>query len=188
MFDRRCLILIVISITLISLVLVVSASNFLIYAQNSTKYKAKLLGSSVVPPVNTTAAGKAYIFINNKWIGYELNVTGITHPTMAHIHMVKKGANITNGTIVADLLNKAKIEKTKHGMIIKGSVEDTSELLGPMKDKNFMDIKSAINNGTLQIDLHTKKHPNGELRGTIKIFGGNATKQIAGDVNTTGTS
>jgi len=54
-----------------------------------------------------------------------------------------------------------------------------------MKDKNFTDIQSAINNGTLQIDLHTKKHPDGELRGTIKIFGGNSTKQIAANANTT---
>jgi len=188
MVNRKCKILIVISFTLISLLFVVVADNFLIYAQNSIKYKAKLTGDNVVPPVNTTAVGKGTFFIDKDHLWWKLNLTGITDPTMTHIHMAKKGVNVTNATIVADLLKsldqKAKTEKTKNGIIIKGSI-DASELLGPMKDKNFTDIQSAINNGTLQIDLHTKKHPDGELRGTIKISGSNTTKQISGSANTT---
>jgi hypothetical protein len=48
--------LFVITITLISLVLavVVAGESFLIYAQNQTKYAAKLIGKSVVPPVNAS--------------------------------------------------------------------------------------------------------------------------------------
>jgi hypothetical protein len=103
MFDRKCMTLFVITITLISLVLavVVAGESFLIYAQNQTKYAAKLIGKSVVPPVNTTAAGRAIFFIGNDWLWWKLNLTGITDPTMAHIHMGKRGAN---GVIVADLL------------------------------------------------------------------------------------
>ena len=54
-----------------------------------------------------------------------------------------------------------------------------------MKGKMLPDLISAIKNETLQIDLHTKKHPGGELRGTIKISGSNTTKQISGSANTT---
>ena len=182
--------LIVISITVISLVLVVAADTYLIYAQKATKYTAKLLGDSVVPPVNTTAAGRAEIFIDNDHIYWKLNVTGINDPTMAHIHMAEKGANVTNETtIVADLFKsdkhtKVKFENTKGRKVISGEVYG-SDLLGPMEDKTIADLQSAINARGLQIDLHTKNHPDGELRGTIKIPGGNATKQIADTVNTT---
>jgi hypothetical protein len=79
MYDRRCITLIVISITVISLVVVVvvAADTFLVYAQNQTKYAAKLIGKSVVPPVNTAAAGRAIIFIGNDWQWWKLNVTGV---------------------------------------------------------------------------------------------------------------
>lgn len=188
MLDKKNMILIVISITVISLVIVAATDTSLIYAQNATKYKSKLTGDNVVPPVNTTAVGKATFFIDKDHLWWKLNLTGITDATKAHIHMAKKGVNATNGTIVANLLKsldqKPKIAKTKQGVIIKGSI-DATELLGPMKDKNFTDIQSAINNGTLQLDLHTKKHLDGELRGTIKLFGGNATKQISGSTNST---
>jgi len=64
MLGSRRMTLIVVSITLLSLVIVatVSGETFFIYAQNQTKYAAKLIGKSVVPPVNTTAAGRAIFF------------------------------------------------------------------------------------------------------------------------------
>ena len=59
MLGSRRITLIVVSITLLSLVIVatVSGETFSIYAQNKTKYAAKLIGKSVVPLVNTTAPG-----------------------------------------------------------------------------------------------------------------------------------
>jgi CHRD domain-containing protein len=106
-----------------------------------------------------------------------------------HMHLAKKGANSTNSTIVADLLKTdllkiVKFENTPHGVTIGGEVYK-SDLQGPMKGKMLPDLIPAIKNETLQIDLHTKKHPDGELRGTIKMSGGNTTKQISGSANTT---
>jgi CHRD domain len=132
--------LIVTSITLISFVLVVvlAGETFLIHAQNQTKYAAKLIRKSVVPPVNTTAAGRAIIFIDNNWVWWTLNVTGTTDPTMAQIHMGKRGAN---GLIVSDMLNllkSPKIENTTERTIITGNIS-ASDLQGPMKGKTFAD-------------------------------------------------
>jgi hypothetical protein len=185
MFDRRCITLIVISITLVSfvLVVVVAGETFLIHAQNQTKYAAKLIGKSVVPPVNTTAAGRPIIFIDNNWLWWKLNVTGTTDPIMAHIHMGNRGAI---GAIVADLLKllkSPKIENTTERTIITGNIS-TSDLQGPMKGKTFADLQSAIKALGLYIDLHTKNHPDGELRGTIKIQSGNTTTPIAIKNNT----
>ena len=178
MFDRKYMTLIIISMIAISLIVVVATSNSLIYAQNQTKYKAKLKGDSVVPPVNTSAAGLADVNIGNDWLYWKLNVTGITHPTMAHIHM---GNKRVNGPIVVDLLNSSpKFENTTERMIISGKITALS-LQGPMKAKTFADVQSAINNKTagLYVDLHTKNHPDGELRGTIVIKNISATKPIA---------
>ena len=150
----------------------------MIYAQNEVKYKAKLQGSSVVPPVNTTAAGRAVIFVGEDILRWKLNVTEITDPTMAHIHMGKKGVN---GTIIADLLNSTKIEDKPDRTIMTGQITAV-DLQGSMAGKDLEDLKSAFNNATTNIDLHTKNYPNGELRGTIKIQGGTAN---ANDTTTT---
>ena len=154
----------------ISLVLVFTINLSSIYAQNEVKYNAKLQGSSVVPPVNTTAAGRAVIFVGEDSLRWKLNVTGISDPTMAHMHIGKKGVN---GSIIADLLNSAKIEDKPDRTIITGKIT-SADLQGPMAGKTFEDLQSAFKNATTNIDLHTKSHPNGELRGTIKIQGGSA--------------
>jgi CHRD domain len=144
----------------------------------------KLIGKSVVPPVNTTAAGRAILYIDNNWVWWKLNVTGITDPIMAHIHIGKRGAN---GIIVADLLNPLKLtrsENTTERTIITGNIS-ASDFQGPMKGKTLADLQSAIKALNLYIDLHTKNHPDGELRGTFKIQSGNATTPIAKKNNTT---
>jgi hypothetical protein len=180
---NRCITFIVISISLISLLIVGAVDTFLIYAQNQTKYAAKLIGKSVVPPVNTTAAGRAIIFIGNDWLWWKINVSGITDPTMAHIHMGKRGLN---GVIVAELLNmlNAPMENTTGRTIITGNIS-ASDLQGPMKGKTIADLQSEIKALGINIDLHTKNHPEGELRGTLKIQGGNTTTPIAKRNNTT---
>jgi len=158
---------IVISITVISLIVVVATSTSVIYAQNQTKYKAKLGGDNVVPPVNTTASGRAVIFIGNDWLWWKLNLTGINEPTMAHIHA---GENGVNGAVIADLLQSANIENSTERMVITGNIS-SADLQGPLSGKTIADLQSAINDLGVNIDLHTKNHPEGELRGTIRIQG-----------------
>ncbi|HJR84806.1 MAG TPA: CHRD domain-containing protein [Nitrososphaeraceae archaeon] len=73
------------------------------------------------------------------------------------------------------LLRSAHFENTTERMIISGNIS-TSDLQGPMQGKSFDDIQSLFKSLGAYIDLHTKGHPDGELRGTIKIQCGNATK------------
>lgn len=180
-----CITFIVI-ITVISLTVLVVTSPSHIYA-SETKYKAKLVGVSVVPPVNTTAAGRGVIFIDNDWLWWKLNVTGISDPTMAHIHLGKKGLN---GPMVADLFKSAEFENTTERMIITGNIS-TSDLQGPLKGKNFTDVESAIKAHKtigLHIDLHTNNYPDGELRGTILIQNGSTTAPVTSKIHNTTSS
>jgi len=167
MYDRKYVTLIVVIMTAISLILVVSTGSSQVYAQNQTKFKSKLGGDNVVPAVNTTASGRAVIFIGDDWLWWKLNVTGISEPTMAHIHM---GENGVNGPVVADLLKSANFENSTERMIITGNIS-VADLQGAMGGKTIADLKSAINALQANIDLHTKNHPEGELRGTIRIQG-----------------
>ncbi len=170
MNQRKPITLILVGILVISLVLVFTINLSSIYAQNEVKYNAKLQGSNVLPPVNTTAAGRAVIFVGDDSLRWKLNVTGISDPTMVHMHVGKKGVN---GSIIADLLNSAKIEDKPDRTIITGKIT-AADLQGPMAGRILEDLQSAFKNATTNIDLHTKSHPNGELRGTIKIQGGSA--------------
>ena len=66
-------------------------------------------------------------------------------------------------------------------MIITGNISALS-LQGPMKGKTFADMQSAIKGNKtvgLYVDLHTKNHPDGELRGTVKIKNASASTPIA---------
>jgi len=183
MFDTRCMTLIVVSLISLALILTFVGETFFIYAENQTKYAAKLIGNSVVPPVNTTAVGRAIFFISDDWLWWKLNLTGITDPTMADIHMGERG---TEGVILADLLNllkSPKIEKTAERTIVTGNIS-AYELQGPMKGKTLADLQSAIKALDVYTDLHTKSHPDGQLRGTIKIQSGNTTKPIENTNNT----
>ncbi len=159
MYVKEHMTLIVVVITAISLILTVSTNTS--NAQNQTKYKVKLIGDSIVPSVNTTASGRAVIFIGDGWLWWKLNVTGINDPTMAHIHAGGKGAN---GVIIADLLKSANFENSTQRMIIIGNVS-AADLQGPMKGKTIADLQSAINALGIYLDLHTKNHPEGELKG-----------------------
>lgn len=170
MNHRRNIVSIVISMMVLSSLLVLATNNLFVYAQDEIKFKAKLTGKNVVPPVNSTAAGRAIIFVGSDELKWKLNVTGITDPTSAHFHMGKKGEN---GSIIADLLKSAKIKDETDRTIMTGTIT-AADLQGPMQDKSLQYLQSAFNNATVNIDLHTKNNPNGELRGTIKIQGGSA--------------
>lgn len=174
--SKKSIFILIISATILSSILVVPAiSSTSAQSESETKYKAKLIGDSVVPAVQTTAAGRAVIFVSDDTLRWKLNVTGITDPTMAHIHMGKKGVN---GSIVADLLVSGKVESEPDRTILSGKIS-SADLQGPLQGKTLEDLKSAFNTENMYIDLHTKSHPDGELRGTIRIQGGNETSSTS---------
>ncbi|HEX9320215.1 MAG TPA: CHRD domain-containing protein [Nitrososphaeraceae archaeon] len=44
-----------------------------------------------------------------------------------------------------------------------------------MKGKSLTDLKTAMANGDTYVNVHTKNHPDGEIRGQIKLKGANIT-------------
>lgn len=130
-------------------------------------YSAPLAGKNEVPAVPTTAIGLADFRIsdNDTGIRYRVNLTGISNVTGGHIDIGKTGQN---GDIVADMfqIGFSKHKKTAYGMIVRGNITGQT-LKGPMKGKTISDLISLIDAGNAYVNINSRNHPQGEVRGQI---------------------
>jgi len=160
---------VVVAAALVSLILVATATTQS-YAQNE-KYRAKLDGNNEVPAVNTTSEGVINFKTKNDMLTWKMNVTGTNDATGVNIHKGKAGEN---GEVVVDLMKVSKHSDNPKGMTMRGNVTDSS-LTGSMAGQTIADLKTAMANGDTYVNLKTQDHPDGEIRGQIKLKGDNAT-------------
>lgn len=126
----------------LTLLLLASAN---LYAQQPID--VTLTGSTVVPPVVTTASGTGQFTItpDHKIIG-SIKVFGLV-PTMAHIH-------------------EAAIGKNGPPIITLGKTADDSYAVPPnakLSEAQYTNLMA----GNLYVHVHTAKHPDGELRAQL---------------------
>lgn len=182
MSQTRTLCVIVLAVALGTLILTATSS----YAQNE-KYRAKLDGKNEVPPVNSTADGVINFKTKSGMMTWKMNVTGINDATAANIHQGKVGEK---GDVVVDLMKVSKHKDTAKGMLMRGNVTDSS-LTGAMAGKTLADLQTAMANGDTYVNLATSSHPDGELRGQIKLKGGDnvtSSANATGSMNATGST
>ncbi|MGA8844903.1 MAG: CHRD domain-containing protein [Nitrososphaeraceae archaeon] len=87
---------------IISTLVGVTSSSSLGFA----KKIAILSGDQVVPPVSTTATGRAtFKHPDETTMNYKVNITGILHPSGMNVHLGKTG---TNGDSIIDLMKQAE--------------------------------------------------------------------------------
>ena len=153
------------------------------YAQNE-KYRAKLDGNNEVPAVNSTAEGVINFKTKNDMLTWKMNVTGTNDATGLNIHKGKAGEK---GEIVVDLMKVSKHSDNPKGMTMRGNVTDSS-LTGSMAGQTIADLKTAMANGDTYVNLKTQDHPDGQMRGQIKLKGDNATSSTNATVSTNSTS
>jgi hypothetical protein len=180
MLKIRTIYMIVLAVALTSLVVTTATSS---YAQNE-KYRAKLDGNNEVPPVNSTAEGVINFKTKNDMLTWKMNVTGTNDATGVNIHKGKAGEN---GEIIVDLMKVSKHSDNPKGMTMRGNVTDSS-LTGSMAGQTIADLKTAMANGDTYINLKTQDHPDGLLRGQIKLKGDNATSSGNATSSTNSTS
>jgi hypothetical protein len=172
--------MIVLAVAMTSLVVTTANSS---YAQNE-KYRAKLDGNNEGPAVNSTAEGVINFKTKNDILTWKMNVTGTNDATGVNIHKGKAGEN---GEIIVDLMKVSKHSDTPKGMTMRGNVTDSS-LTGSMAGQTIADLKTAMANGDTYINLKTQDHPDGLLRGQIKLKGDNATSSGNATSSTNSTS
>jgi len=180
MLNQKNLSLILVSATLFSLMFVAAVNSNFTFAQNE-KFKAKLKGESEVPPVNSSATGKAKFKVKDGVITINVNVTGLKDITAAQIYAGAKGQN---GEPVVDLLKAGKQNNAGERIIVKGEIT-ASDLQGPISGKTLQDLQTAMGNEETYVNIQTSDNPDGEIRGQIKVSGGNATETGSMNENAT---
>jgi hypothetical protein len=110
--------------------------------------KVKLTGDQEVPAVKTSASGSGTIHINDdKTVSGNVQVTGMD-AVAAHIH---QGAAGQNGPVAVPF--------------VKGKGNEW----GPAPGAKLTDAQyKAFKDGDLYVNVHSKEHKDGEIRGQLK--------------------
>ena len=125
-------------------------------------YQAQLVGGNEVPPVLTDATGLASFELNaaGTELDFQLELFSIDNVVAGHIHA---GAAGTNGPVVAVLIPNMAPSGLVNGLFASGTILETDLI-----DTTLSDFTTALNAGTLYVNVHTTDHPPGEIRGQIR--------------------
>lgn len=122
---------------------------------------ANLSGQEEVPPVQTQATGMADFIVMGDTVNYTVNASNIQGATAGHIHLGKPGEN---GPVVITLFNY----DTPMDQVSETGSFTAADQEGPMTGQPYQELGMAALNGTLYVNIHTEKNPNGEIRGQIQ--------------------
>ena len=96
---------------------------------------------------------------------YELKVDDIENVTAAHLHTGKRTS--IEGPVVASLFLGPKKSGEFSGTLAQGMITD-KDLAGPLKGKKVDDLVRMMKDGDIYVNVHTDRHPAGEIRGQVK--------------------
>jgi hypothetical protein len=135
-------------------------------SMSDRSFKATLSGNEAVPPVKTEAKGEATFQIRQggEIVTYKLIISNIKDITAVYIQKGEKGKN---GPPVIDLFTEPKREDVTGTLLAEGKVEPYL-LIGPLKGKSLNSLIKLMEAGEVYVNIQTKKHPEGEIRGQIK--------------------
>lgn len=131
------------------------------------KFEAKF---KAVPGVTTKAKGTTVFEVSKDGnvLHYEIRVADLNDVSMIHIHKIVDGKP---GEILAWLYPATQPPVTwmgKYKGVLAAGVITTDQLEGSLKGKPVSDLVSEIQKGEVEVAVHTKQHPDGELLGFIK--------------------
>jgi len=129
-------------------------------------FKAELSGNEEVPPIKTEAVGTAIFQFREggNTMTYTLIISHIKDITGAFICKGKKGEN---GAIVMDLFREPRKEDISGTFLAEGKIEPYL-LFGPLQGGSVQSLMQLMETGQVYINILTKKHPDGEIRGQIR--------------------
>lgn len=149
-------------------------------------FRARLRGRNEVPPVITIATGNAAfreVFGRRRdddddnmdrngrnrrrrvrALQFRLELNNIRRVTQAHIHLGRPGQN---GPIVAFLFGPLRQGVSFTRGVIRGTLR-SSDLVGPLRGLDIRWLVREIERGNAYVNVHTVRHPDGEIRGQIR--------------------
>ncbi len=134
-----------------------------------TGFKAQLSGAQVVPPVKIKATGGVLFDFSNdgKSLHFKLSVKNLADVTAAHIHLAAPGKEGPPVVTLYPFGSSKPVKAGKFSGILAQGVITAANLEGPLKGKSLSDLLKEIQEGNACVKVHTKQHPDGELRGQI---------------------
>jgi hypothetical protein len=120
----------------------------------ATEYHADLSGSTAA-----TGTFAATVDVATATVTYTLTVPSIQATTQAHIHA---GAEGESGPVVVPLF---AADGSANSINVSGTF-GVADLVGPYAG-DLIGFVTAVNNGTLYVNVHTEANPAGEIRGQI---------------------
>ena len=135
--------------------------------------KAVLSGYSEVPAVSSTGAGQFTARLSNDGsaIDYELSYAGLEGTVaVAHIHIGQKDVA---GGVIAFLCGGGGKPACPQEGTVTGTIT-AADVVGPalqgIAPGEFAELIQAIDAGVTYVNVHSSKHPGGEIRG--QVWGG----------------
>jgi hypothetical protein len=153
---------------ILALTLILLAVPLLAWGERNA-FSAYLNGSAMVPPVKSEAIGGARFDFtpDGKSMHFILSLQKLSNATAVHIYL---GAAGKEGPSVVTLYPFGPSQPTQaskmpaiqaRGMITAANLE------GALKGKPLGDLLREIQSGNAYVQVRTKQHPNGEMRGQI---------------------
>lgn len=127
---------------------------------------ADLSSKEEVPPVESSARGRAefYLSEDGRELRYQLKISGMSNITAAHIHLGSQGENDRVVVVLFDFTSPW--ESTIRSTDIEGVITE-SNLVGPLVGNSLSDLLREMGAGNTYINVHSKEHPQGHVRGHI---------------------
>lgn len=137
------------------------------------RFKATLNGFQEAPANSTTGTGefRARLDAAETTLTYEIEYSGLegTSTTAAHVHLGQRAVNGGVSFFLCGGGGKPACPATQG--TVTGAVT-AADVIGPVGQGiaagEFAEIVAAMRNGVTYANVHTDKHPGGEIRGQIK--------------------
>ena len=140
---------------------------------NRRVVNADLTGYQEVPAVSSTGTGKFRARLDDASIQFELTYSDLEGTVQqAHIHIGQPG--VTGGIMIYFCSNLANPPLGTPPCPQSGTVTGTrmaADVIGPagqgIAPGEFEEVLRAIRSGNTYANVHTAKHPGGEIRGPV---------------------
>ena len=137
--------------------------------QADQKVKASLNGYNEVPAVSTTGSGEFTATLHEDSVDWTLTYQDLegTVTTAAHIHLGQKD---DNGGVSVFFCGTATTPCTPGSGSFSGTFT-AADVLGPtgqgIAPAELAELIAAMRAGETYVNVHTNKHPGGEIRGQV---------------------
>ncbi|MBN2538005.1 CHRD domain-containing protein [candidate division WOR-3 bacterium] len=129
-------------------------------------FDATLNGSSVVPPVTTTATGNAVVTIDasSTELGYKVTVNNLSNITGANIHLAPA---YETGDAVLILYTGVGDSVPFTGTLTEGTLR-IADFKGPLAGEPMSRMLNVLRAGSTYVQVTTDSFPGGEIRGQLR--------------------